>query len=206
MAPNLRCIALLSIVAITSGCMSSTPTLSAQSGATVSDGSLSIVEGTELTREQQARYDEALASLQQGHHADGIAMLIELIAAAPGFAALHIDVATAYRENGDFEAAWTQLQAALQINPQHIVALNELGVVQRHRGRFEEARIAYESALAIHPDFHYALRNLGVLCDLYLEDLDCASDYYQRYLATGVTDSEASMWLQDVTRRRNGGM
>ena len=90
---------------------------------------------------------------------------------------------------------------ALEINPQHPIALNELGIVYRKTARFAEARQSYEAALAVYPGYHYARRNLAVLCDLYLSDLECAADNYEAYMATVHSDEEAAMWLRDVNFR-----
>ncbi|NIW24631.1 MAG: tetratricopeptide repeat protein, partial [Gammaproteobacteria bacterium] len=101
----------------------------------------------------------------------------------------------------DLEAAEEQLQEVLKINPQHPIALNELGIVYRKTARFAEARQSYEAALAVYPGYHYARRNLAVLCDLYLADLECAADNYEAYMATVHSDDEAAMWLRDVNFR-----
>ena len=75
----------------------------------------------------------------------------------------------------------------------------------RQLGRFREARQNYEAALAIFPSYHYARRNLAVLCDLYLNDLDCAVDNYESYMTTVDNDEEAEMWLKNA-RFRAGQM
>ena len=71
------------------------------------------------------------------------------------------------------------------------------GPVLHQRERIER----YEAALAVYPGFHYARRNLAVLCDLYLDDLACARDNYEAYLATVHSDDEASLWLRNVRFR-----
>ena len=90
---------------------------------------------------------------------------------------------------------------ALEANPDHPVAHNELGIVYRKTGRFAEARASYEAALAIYPNYHFARRNLGVLCDLYLSDLNCALENYEAYMATVPSDDEASIWISDIRAR-----
>ncbi len=162
-----------------------------------------IVEESPIADHTRLDYDRAHGLLDQGRDQEGIALLQAVADAAPGLSAPRIDLAIAYHRNGDLVAAETQLQQALAINPDHPVALNELGIVYRKTARFTEARRSYEAALNVYPGFHYARRNLAVLCDLYLADPDCAVKNYEAYMATVDSDEEAAMWLKSA-RFRSG--
>ena len=128
-------------------------------------------------------------------------MLERVVAEAPDVSGPRIDLGIAAHQAGELEAAEGHLLAALELNPDHPVVHNELGIIYRKTGRFAEARRSYEAALAIYPGYHHARRNLGVLCDLYLADLECALDSYQAYLQTVPEDAEASMWIADLKNR-----
>jgi len=97
------------------------------------------------------------------------------------------------------------LLLALEANPNHPIAHNELGIVYRKRGRFAEARQSYEAALAVYPGYHYARRNLAVLCDLYLADMQCALENYEAYMTTVTADDEVTMWMKDLQLRMDQG-
>lgn len=160
-----------------------------------------ITEATDIDGGARSDYERALALLGQGSLDEGIALLETVTVAAPGVSAPHIDLAIAYQRKDDLESAEQHLEAALGINPDHPMALNELGIVYRKTARFPEARRSYEAALKVYPNYHYARRNLGVLCDLYLDDLDCAIENYEAYMATVDSDEEAAGWLKNARFR-----
>ena len=162
-----------------------------------------ITEEARIPGAVRVEYDQALGFLEQDRLEDGIAELETIVVEAPGLSTPRVDLGIAYHRAGDLEAAETHLVQALEVNPRHPIALNELGIVYRKTARFEEARRSYEAALAVYPGYHYARRNLAVLCDLYLDDLNCARANYEAYMATVNGDEEVSMWLRDV-RYRSG--
>jgi Flp pilus assembly protein TadD len=167
------------------------------------DVGFTITEASPVPDGERLDYSQAIAQLEGGDHARGIALLTRVAEAAPDAAGPRIDLGIAENEAGNLEAAEEHLRRALELNPDHPVTYNELGIVYRKTGRFQEARSAYEKALSIFPGYHPARRNLGVLCDLYLGDLDCALDAYNAYMATVPADPEVAMWIAD-TRNRLG--
>jgi Flp pilus assembly protein TadD len=162
-----------------------------------------ITEETRIDNDVRADYERALGLLDDGQVDEAIVLLESVAEAAPGLSAPHIDLAVAYHRLDNLELAEAHLDKALEINPDHPMALNELGIVYRKTARFYEARRSYEAALNVYPNYHYARRNLGVLCDLYLDDLDCAIENYEAYMATVDNDDEAEGWLKNA-RFRSG--
>ena len=160
-----------------------------------------ISEPVSVSETVRMDYDNALLLLEQGRADEGIARLERVVAEAPDVSGPRIDLGIAAHRKGDLEAAEQHLLAALELNPDHPVVHNELGIIYRKTGRFSEARRSYEAALAIYPGYHHARRNLGVLCDLYLADLECALESYQAYLQTVPEDAQASMWIADLQNR-----
>lgn len=162
-----------------------------------------ITEEARISSNLRADYASALTLLEQGRHAEGVALLESVANAAPDVSAPRIDLGVAYHRAGDLDAAERNLLQALDVNTEHPTAHNELGIVYRKTGRFAEARSSYERALAIYPGYHFARRNLAILCDLYLADAECALENYEAYMATVPGDDEASMWIVDI-RNRSG--
>lgn len=192
---------LLASVLFVTACATTQPTRTPARVDVVDEVGFTIFEEARLSGSVRADYDSAMLLLEQGQHEQGVELLESVAAAAPELSAPHIDLGIAHHRAGDLEAAETSLLRALEINSNHPIALNELGILQRKSGRFAEARHSYEAALAVYPGYHYARRNLAVLCDLYLADLQCALENYEAYMTTVPEDDEATMWIADLRTR-----
>jgi Flp pilus assembly protein TadD len=165
------------------------------------DVGFTITEEARINAVVRDEYQTALDLLENEREEQGIALLRQVADQAPSLSAPRIDLGIAYHRLGDLEAAEEELLVARELNPDHPIVHNELGIIYRKTGRFAEARDSYEQALAIYPGFHYARRNLAVLCDLYLADPECALENYDAYMTTVVEDEEAAMWIADLHNR-----
>jgi hypothetical protein len=61
----------------------------------------------------------------------------------------------------------------------------------------------YESAVARFPKYYPLHRNLGILCDLYLNDPECALEHYEIYSEAMPEDRQVKLWIADL-RARSG--
>ena len=195
--PALWCLSVLALSACATTDSSRTPARIELQDAV----GFTITEEVRISNSVRADYEEALTLLEWGQHEQGVKMLEVVASAAPLLSAPRIDLGIAYHRAGDLETAETNLLQALELNPQHPVVHNELGIIYRKSGRFEDARKSYEAALTIYSGYHFARRNLAVLCDLYLADLHCALENYEAYMATVASDDEATMWIADIRSR-----
>jgi len=168
----------------------------------IQDGrGFTITEEARVSAGVRADFEDALHRLEREEYDGGIALLLEVTAAAPQLTTAHIDLGIAYGLAGDLESAEASIKRALELNPRHPVAHNELGILYRRTGRFEQARESYERALAVFPDFHFARRNLAILCDVYLSDPKCAIEHYESYTRAVPGDEAAAMWIGDLRHR-----
>jgi tetratricopeptide (TPR) repeat protein len=92
-------------------------------------------------------------------------------------------------------------KTALGLVPNHPAASNEYGLLLRKSGRFEEARDIYEKALASFPDYLPVHRNLGILCDLYLNDPECALKQFEIYSEGMPADAQVKIWIAELRMR-----
>ena len=192
---SLACLALVACAATTSK-----PRPKAQIDIQEAVG-FTITEKVSMRDAVRLDYERALMLLEQGQGTQGTALLESVVEQAPYVSGPRIDLGMAEHRQGDLIAAEQHLLKALELNPEHPVVHNELGIVYRKTGRFAEARRSYEAALAVYPGYHHARRNLGVLCDLYLADLECALASYEAYMTTVPGDDQAAMWIADLRNR-----
>ena len=162
---------------------------------------LTATESVLFTNEVRADYEAAVRMLKDARYEPGIALLLTVTERVPALTEAHIDLGIAYALTGALDNAEASLGQALELDPSHPVANNELGLVQRRNGQFAQARASYEAALAHSPDFHYAHRNLAILCDLYLGNYACALEHYEAYSRLVPNDAEVVRWIADVRNR-----
>jgi tetratricopeptide (TPR) repeat protein len=164
-------------------------------------GGFTITQRAGVSDAVRADYEAAVRLLEEEQYEPGIALLLELTEREPAVTAGHIALGVAYARTGDLDNAEASLHKALELNPRHPAAYNELGLVQRRKGQFSESRASYEAALAQFADFHYAHRNLAILCDLYIGDDACALEHYEAYSRIVPEDDEVVKWIADLRNR-----
>lgn len=146
-------------------------------------------------------FDQAVELLNSRDFDQAIELLEKVIERAPGVSAPYINLAMAYRQIDRLELAEEQLLIALELIPGHPVASNEYGLLLRKTGRFAEAREVYQLALAKFPEYLPVRRNLGILCDLYLDDRECALAQYETYSAAQPDDEQVKLWISELSLR-----
>jgi tetratricopeptide (TPR) repeat protein len=106
-----------------------------------------------------ATFAHALALHHAGRLSDAEEIYRRILATEPRhFDSLHL-LGVIFLQRGDAEAAVRQIDAALKVEPQHSLALNNRGNALQYLQRFDEALTSYDRALAIRPDDAEALTN-----------------------------------------------
>ena len=164
-------------------------------------GVIEISESFGVDPEIRGEFNQAVMYLNQENYPEAIKLLLAVAGKTSKFSAPYINLGIAYVRTDELKKAEENFKKALDINRQHPVANNELGMVLRKTGRYVEARQLYEELLATHPDFLPARKNLGVLCDIYIQDLNCALEQYEEYLKGIPEDEKVKIWVADVKSR-----
>ena len=160
-----------------------------------------ITEVPQMDEASRIDFERAVAMMKDQDYGQAIDILEKIIEKSPGVTAPYIDVAIAYRYIGKPEKAEEHLKAALQLVPDHPVASNEYGLLCRKDGRFADARAIYNKAIARFPGYYPMHRNLGILCDLYLNDPECALEHYEIYSEAKPEDKQVKLWIADLRAR-----
>lgn len=171
--------------------------------APLSDGRHGFVV-TEVARVDETvrkDFERAVVMLAKEQYDPAVDLLEKVVGQSPGVTAPYINLAIAYRRLDKLEQAETHLKTALDLFPGHPVACNEYGLIYRQTGRFAEARAIYETTLKRFPDYDPVHRNLGILCDLYLNDLQCALEHYQIYSRKRPEDKQVQLWITELKGR-----
>ena len=164
-------------------------------------GVIEVTESFGVDPEIRGEFNQAVMYLNQENYSEAVKLLRAVAGKTSKFSAPYINLGIAYSRLGELEKAEENFKKALDINKQHPVANNELGMVLRKTGRYVEARQMYEALLAVYPDFLPARKNLGVLCDIYIQDLNCALEQYEEYLKGIPDDEKVKIWVADVKSR-----
>jgi Flp pilus assembly protein TadD len=164
-----------------------------------------ILEEADMTAKWVNQFDQAVALMENDDFEKALPILENVVNLEPGVSAPYIDLAMAYRKVEQYDLAEEALRNALTLIPNHPVAQNELGLVQRSSGRFDEARTTYEQALEEFPEYLPLRLNLGILCEIYLNDDDCALEQYSLYSQDQPENEQVKLWIADI-KFRNGDM
>ncbi|WP_237066521.1 tetratricopeptide repeat protein [Microbulbifer guangxiensis] len=146
-------------------------------------------------------FDRALELLRGERYPEAIGLLQEVVQREQRLPAPYINLGMAYYKSGDEKHAEENLLRALEVFPNHPVAANELAVLYRRQGRFDEARELFISAQRQNPQYAPLMKNFGILCDLYLQDPQCALAQFERYLQLQPGDEEVPIWVAGLKRR-----
>jgi tetratricopeptide (TPR) repeat protein len=104
---------------------------------------------------------QALAAL--GRQDEAVAEGRAAVAGDPTLADAHLLLATIYRDTKQDNAALTEYDAVLKLQPDNVIALYEAGKLEAAHGNTEAARTLWQKVEQVkpdHPDVHFALAGL----------------------------------------------
>ena len=160
-----------------------------------------IDERAEMDGETLSAFTRAVDFMEQARYDEAIALLEQVIEYSPRLTAPHVDIALAYEQKGETEKAEEHLKTALDLIPGHPVASNTYGLLLRKNGRFADAREIFEVSLDHFPEYLPVRKNLGILCELYLGDLDTALEQFEIYSEAAPEDELVKIWIASLRQR-----
>jgi tetratricopeptide (TPR) repeat protein len=127
---------------------------------------------------ENAWFWEQLADLQmeRQEHAAAIPCWERAIELSPSErAGPYISLGWSFQEEGRLSEATAHYQAALQLQPEAVMAYINLGGIHEELGEMAEAEAAYRKAIHVQPTFGLAYARLGTLLRRQLPDADLAA-------------------------------
>lgn len=164
------------------------------------DGRIGFIIKEAVSMDETVRkdFDAAVSMLKEKKYEQAIPVFQKIIGLSPHATAPYVNIAIAYQAIDKFDDAEAHLKTALDLYPAHPVVCNEYGLLLRKTGRFAEARAMYEKTIERFPEYFPAHRNLGILCDLYLNDIECALKHYEIYSKANPKDKQVQMWIAGI--------
>ncbi|WP_444946529.1 tetratricopeptide repeat protein [Microbulbifer sp. VTAC004] len=170
-------------------------------GTQTKTGKISDYSSVKVSGSVNRDFERSLEYLAEKRYEPAIELLQSVVEREQRLPAPYINLGIAHYQVGSEKDAETAFLKALELDTKHPVATNELAVLYRKQGRFADARKIYVNALAENPEYLPLIKNLGILCDLYLQDLQCALAQFQQYVQLEPEDQDVSIWLADLKRR-----
>ncbi len=146
-------------------------------------------------------YKKALSLMQKNNNKAAFKIFKDIILKDDRLSGPHANIGLIYLKTGQNESAKKAFKAALKRNPENMTALNQLAILKRKSGDFSKARKDYERILKIKNNHTYAHLNLGIVCDIYLQDYQCALKHYKTYLKLVGDDEKVNNWIIDLKGR-----
>lgn len=164
-------------------------------------GNINVREEYGIDEEVKETFKQAVEHMKNESYDKAINLLLDVVGHSAKHSAPFVNLGIAYSKQGKIEEAEGSFLKALKITPTHPVTNNELGLLYRKIGRFSEAKQVYQNVIKVYPQFLPVRKNLGILCDLFMNDLDCAIENYQAYLKHKPDNKQVKIWLTDLKRR-----
>lgn len=101
------------------------------------------------------------------------------------------------QRKGDLTGAMSWYQKATELDPEYVVAFNDLGVIYEMQGFIDRAKECYSRAITLDPYYASPYTNLAYLYEG-LRDLDKAVYYWRKRAALGSPDDP---WTLQAKRR-----
>lgn len=187
----------IGIFAVLLGACASGPAPKQESGSILVNANDAIAIDSKVKSDFQA----AVAHMKSHEYEDAIKLLESIVKRENRVTAPFVNLGIAYMAVGEMDKAENNLVQAIKLDPSHPVANNELGLLYRRTGRFEKAKQVYKKTLAMYPDFLPVRKNLAVLCDIYMDDLDCALENFEVLASYRPDDEKLKIWIAEIKAR-----
>lgn len=136
--------------------------LNGKTNSEIANDYIEEVEGYILGIQDEVTYEKGYSEILRGDTDSGLERLLSLEEKYPSWWNLHFMIGLGYRQRADFELAKDKFVIVLELMPDQIDAVNELGLCCAYLGENEMAIEQFDKILQTQPDNAEILCNRGM--------------------------------------------
>ena len=177
--------------------------MSCSSVTKVSDSATSSSNSSVQSESELLQFKQATILLNRDKIKEAKEIFLSLTNERPDLAGPYSNLAIIALKENEPNKAIELVHLALNKNPNSPQALNMMAYLEQIKGDIKSAEKYYKQAIENDDSYSLAHYNLALLYDVYLQDIESAIPYYERYMKLiNNEDKNTADWLEQIKRSK----